>query len=218
MMTQKTDIQQTPSYSRQYFRKKRRTLSFAQRRFFAKQASLYLPKLASRLPKHAKIGIYYDNFGELPTQPILSWCLQRQYLCYLPITGSYGRSHHGLNRRLRFTPIYHSQLKTLLTHRHTLGMKQPKSRLLLPANRLDALFLPLLAVDKQGNRMGMGGGFYDHTLAKCRHKPLKIAWCYDFQYIETLQTNPWDIAVDVIITPNGIYKTQKTPNKKSEQL
>ena len=52
------------------------------------------------------------------------------------------------------------------------GIWEPKLNVqnVLPLKELDILFTPLVAFDKQGNRLGMGGGFYDRTftkLAKC---------------------------------------------------
>ena len=53
------------------------------------------------------------------------------------------------------------------------------------------IICPIVAVDKNGNRMGMGGGFHDTTLAKSYQsgakKPLKVGWCYDFQVVEQLK-------------------------------
>ena len=87
-------------------------------------------------------------------------------------------------------------------------MKQNHSRAPLWASELDVIICPLVAVDKHGNRMGMGGGFYDTTLGKSYRsgvkKPLKIGWCYDFQVVEQLARQPWDVPLDGLITPNGI--------------
>ncbi len=191
-------------FNRCHFTKQRRALSAQQRKQSATKASFHLYKLAQRLPKHAKIAIYYDDFGELPTQVILDWCLRCGYRPYLPIVGSLTRS----DKRLRFAPIQHSKLLAMPSYRHALGMKQISTKKLLWANQLDAIFCPLVAVDKTGIRMGMGGGYYDRSLAKSHlfslKKPLKIAWCYDFQYVEKLARQAWDIPMDMIITPNKI--------------
>ena len=189
---------------RRYFTKQRRKLTVQERREFAKKASVYLHKLNAHLPKGAKVGLYYDGFGELPTQPILDWCLKMQFSPYLPVVGSLGQH----DKRLRFVPIYQSKLLNIPTRIHNLGMKQNHHRRLLWADELDVIFCPLTAVDNQGTRMGMGGGFYDSTLSKSYRsgakKPLKVGWCYDFQRTVTLVRAPWDVPLDGLITPTGL--------------
>ena len=147
---------------RRHFTRQRRSLSEGQRRQLANSASLHLTKLQHRLPARARIGLYYDGFGELPTQPLLDWCQRLGYLPYLPVVGSLGND----DKRLRFVPIYHAKLLNIPTRIHSLGMKQNHHRRLLWAAELDVIICPLTAVDKKGKRMGMGGGFFDTTLAK----------------------------------------------------
>lgn len=68
-----------------------------------------------------------------------------------------------------------------------------------PADDAAALVLvPGLAFDTAGNRMGYGGGFYDKFLAARSHPT--IALCYDFQLLSTLEPQPHDIPVDVVLT------------------
>lgn len=194
---------------RRQFTRQRRQLTAGERRQYARMASLHLIKLQQRLPPHAKIGLYYDGFGELPTQPLLKWCRRLGYLPYLPVVGSLGRTRNGnVDKRLRFVPIYQSKLLNIPTRIHSLGMKQNHHRRLLWARELDVIICPLVAVDKNGNRMGMGGGFYDTTLAKSYQsgakKPLKVGWCYDFQVVEQLERQAWDVPLDGLITPSGL--------------
>lgn len=189
---------------RRHFTRQRRQLNESTRRQLGKAASLHLAKLQQRLPVNARIGLYYNGFGELPTQPLLDWCERLGYLPYLPVVGSLGHD----DKRLRFVPIHHSKLLNIPTRIHRLGMKQNHHRRLLWVRELDVIICPLVAVDLNGNRMGMGGGFYDTTLGKSYHagasRPLKIGWCYDFQVVEQLARQPWDVPLDGLITPSGI--------------
>ena len=194
---------------RRHFTRQRRQLTDSARRNMGQAASLHLSKLQQRLPKNARIGLYYDGFGELPTQPLLDWCQRLGYLPYLPVVGSLGRTSNGTDDKyLRFVPVYHSKLLNIPTRIHHLGMKQNHSRALLWARELDVIICPLVAVDLNGNRMGMGGGFYDTTLGKGYRsgasRPLKIGWCYDFQVVEQLARQPWDVPLDGLITPSSI--------------
>ena len=194
---------------RRLFTRQRRQLNESKRRQLANLASLHLTKLRQRLPSRARIGLYYDGFGELPTQPVLEWCQRLNYQPYLPVVGSFSRTRNGFeDKRLRFVPIYHAKLLNVPTRIHRLGMKQNHHRRLLWAAELDVIICPLVAVDLNGNRMGMGGGFYDTTLSKSYEsgakKPLKIGWCYDFQVVDQLVRQPWDVALDGLITPSGL--------------
>ena len=194
---------------RRHFTRQRRQLNDGARRQYAQSASLHLAKLKQRLPAHARVGLYYDGFGELPTQPVLEWCQRLNYQPYLPVVGSFGSTRNGFeDKRLRFVPIYHAKLLNVPIRIHSLGMKQNHHRRLLWARELDVIICPLVAVDLNGNRMGMGGGFYDTTLGKIYRagvkKPLKIGWCYDFQVVDQLARQPWDVALDGLITPNGL--------------
>lgn len=205
----KNQIMSSINQPRRNFTRQRRQLTVAERRQLSRAASLHLLKLQQRLPLNARIGLYYDGFGELPTQPLLDWCQRLNYQAYLPVVGSLGHDNNGYNdKKLRFVPIYHSKLLNIPSRIHHLGMKQNHHRRLLWAAELDVIICPLVAVDHSGNRMGMGGGFYDTTLGKSHRsgaaKPLKIGWCYDFQVVEQLERQPWDVPLDALITPSGI--------------
>ncbi|MGP5303174.1 5-formyltetrahydrofolate cyclo-ligase [Psychrobacter celer] len=211
----------TTNPPRRQFTRLRRQLTGGERRQYARMASLYLVKLQQRLPPRARIGLYYDGFGELPTQPLLDWCICLGYSPYLPVVGSLGRTSNGSDdKRLRFVPVYHSKLINVPIRIHQLGMKQNHSRALLWASELDVIICPLVAVDKQGNRMGMGGGFYDTTLGRSYQsgasRPLKIGWCYDFQVVDKLERQPWDVPLDGLITPIGLMWFKPTHIDESE--
>lgn len=219
--------------TRKHFTKQRRALSPQQRKQLARAASQHLPRLQPLLPKHAKIAIYYDDFGELPTQPIVDWCKKLSYNLYLPVVGSLGHIHihkHGNhthniakhninntnntgNKRLRFAPMQVAKLVNLPTYTHPLGMQQHRHRSLLWAKQLDVIFCPLVAVDEKGTRMGMGGGYYDRTLETAHQfcqrgggtkKPLKIGWCYEFQVVERLTKQAWDVPMDMVMTESRV--------------
>lgn len=86
------------------------------------------------------------------------------------------------------------------------------------ANQLDMILLPLVAFDAAGHRIGMGGGFYDRTLAFTKRRrpwrrPLLIGLAYDFQQVARIKDNPWDVALDAIATPNDII-TPPLPRRR----
>lgn len=181
---------------RQNIKKHRKSLSTKERQYRAFLASLHLTKLLPFLPKNAKIGLYLDDFGELPTAPILAFCQKYGFTPYLPITRQ--------NKALLFAPCFYHIKKTTLK-KHRFGMKEPLSKNTITADKLDLIICPLVAVDKNGNRLGMGGGFYDRTFAKCPNV-LKVGWCYDFQIVDKLAVNDWDKGADMVMTDKRVLR------------
>ncbi len=86
------------------------------------------------------------------------------------------------------------------------GIPEPENGLPVPENMIEVVFVPLLAFDKKGNRVGYGKGFYDDFLKKCSKNTLKIG-CSFFE-AETLitDTRKEDIALDYCVTPTKIYR------------
>jgi 5-formyltetrahydrofolate cyclo-ligase len=72
---------------------------------------------------------------------------------------------------------------------------------------LDLVIVPLLAFDAEGHRLGTGGGYYDRTFAGLREKsdkrPQFIGLAYKAQQAEALPADPWDIALDGVVTEEG---------------
>ena len=60
------------------------------------------------------------------------------------------------------------------------------------------VLMPGLAFDPQGHRIGYGGGFYDKFLAAEPNHPT-LALCYDFQMIDHLDTEEFDVPVDCVL-------------------
>ncbi len=82
----------------------------------------------------------------------------------------------------------------------------------IKASQLDLLLLPLVAFDTNGNRVGMGGGFYDRTLAYLQHrrfwrKPILMGLAHEIQKTERLVSQSWDIPLDYIVTEKQQYRT-----------
>ena len=71
---------------------------------------------------------------------------------------------------------------------------------------IDVIFIPLLAVDTQGHRVGYGKGFYDRFLANTKPELIKIGLGLE-EPIEPIEDlNPFDVALDFAITPKSVYR------------
>ncbi len=68
----------------------------------------------------------------------------------------------------------------------------------------DLVFVPGVAFDRKGNRIGFGKGYYDFYFASLINSPLKIALAYDFQLVSEIPCDAHDIAVDWIVTETQV--------------
>ena len=81
---------------------------------------------------------------------------------------------------------------------------------LINGESLDLVLVPLLGFDRKGNRLGMGGGYYDRSFAfkntSNTRKPILMGFAYAFQEVKKLVAENWDVKLDYIATENGIIQ------------
>ncbi|MDO6426524.1 5-formyltetrahydrofolate cyclo-ligase [Thalassotalea sp. 1_MG-2023] len=166
------------------------------------QASLLLVDQLKQIPavKNAKsIAIYHANDGELNTTPFIHWCWQQKIQTYLPVL-------HPFNKgQLLFL---HYCASTIMTH-NKYGILEPKLdvRHVCPLRNLDIIFTPLVAFDETGARLGMGGGYYDRTLANLYSTtPAIMGLAHDCQKVTTVPIEVWDVPLPHIVTPSKHYQ------------
>ncbi|MEN1784450.1 MAG: 5-formyltetrahydrofolate cyclo-ligase [Bacteroidota bacterium] len=85
------------------------------------------------------------------------------------------------------------------------GIPEPVEGLEVPENRLDVVFVPLLAFDSNGHRVGYGNGYYDRFLKKCRTDTLKIGLSLFPPELPIEDITEMDIALDYCLTPDQSY-------------
>ena len=130
--------------------------------------------------------------------------------CYLAMedevdTGSIIEAAWRANKRI-FVPVLRERRKMLfreLSHKTTLeqnsfGIWEPVDGELLSPRNLDIAITPTVAFDKNNNRIGMGGGYFDRCFAYLRHRqlwfrPKLIGVAFACQEVEEIRPNPWDI-------------------------
>ncbi len=87
---------------------------------------------------------------------------------------------------------------------HRYGLSQPRFIDQLPPPPLELCLMPLVGFDLHGNRLGMGGGFYDRYFAQNKGTILAAA-AYQFQHIDQLPADTWDVKLQHIFTEQGIH-------------
>lgn len=161
----------------------------------AQQHTLFKVLQQPEIKHKHHIGIYLDAFGEIPTQALMFELFKRKKSVYLPLICN-------MTQQLKWQKISLQQWRSQRFALHRLGMKQAMHTRGKNITRLDTVIMPLVLFDLKGNRVGMGGGFYDRTLAYAPHNPKRIGLAHDFQAVSHfLSIQPWDQALDMVITP-----------------
>jgi len=86
------------------------------------------------------------------------------------------------------------------------GIKEPLSNEDYDIKKIDLIIVPLVAFDSKGNRIGMGGGYYDKKfqyLTQNDKKPLLIGIAFDCQQFKKIQSDKWDVSLKHIFIESG---------------
>lgn len=180
---------------RQLMRQQRRELAPDRQQQAADQLAL----IAGRqvwFERARRLAFYLASDGELDPAPLMALAQAAGKHCFLPFLDPV---HHD---RMHFLPYREGD--NLVPNRY--GIPEPDVHLThaAPAWTLDVVLLPLVAFDRQGNRLGMGGGFYDRTFARLRrakgNAPLLVGVAHSFQEVDALPAEPWDVPLNAIAT------------------
>jgi 5-formyltetrahydrofolate cyclo-ligase len=163
-------------------------------------ASKALVRLALRhrlLTKGRRIGLYIPTNSEIDVLPLLERTLSMRSHCFLPIVPRLGRKRMWFSQ-LGDQPAWILNRYGIPEYQHPLARQ-------VRAHSLDLLFMPLLGFDARGYRLGMGGGYYDASLAYLKRlshwrRPWVIGVAYSLQEVKRLADDPWDIPLDAILT------------------
>ena len=182
---------------RRQMRHRRRSLTAVERLTHARHLARRLAGNPVFQHSH-RIAAYLPNDGEIDMRPLIRRAWTAGKRVYLPTLN---------RRRLWFLPY---EVGTpLVKNRFNIPEPALSPKRRWPLTTLDLVLAPLVAFDDRGNRLGMGGGFYDRTfayLASRSHwrRPLIIGVAYDFQRVERLPTHPWDVPLHGVATEHGL--------------
>lgn len=194
------------SVLRKLCRQKRNKLSGQAQRQHAKSATLKL--LRSPVLQRAKrVSVFFTRDGELDTELLIKSLWRRNISVYLPILT------HFAPQPMRFA-LYTPRTRL---HPNVFGIPEPKvgKRRLIPGHQLDVVITPLACFDHLGNRIGMGGGYYDRTfrfkLGFFDPRPKLIGWAHQCQQVPELPRQPWDIPLNAIVTEDTLRFFRHAP-------
>jgi 5-formyltetrahydrofolate cyclo-ligase len=182
--------------NRKTLRRQRLRLTDAEQQQAAAAVAQSALALVTRL-KVQTLGAYWPNDGELSALPILHQALVLSLTCTLPIISNQTLTFSRIGPTTRFQNNRYEILEPIADAHSEIPLRQH-----------DALFMPLVGFNQNGDRLGMGGGYYDRTLAGCLTQPFRpclIGLAHDFQRCE-FSSNPWDIPLDYVLTPQETLK------------
>lgn len=183
---------------RRQLRAARRAVPPAQRR----AAGVAIARLVAArhwLRPGQRVALFLSMPEEIDTQPLLRLAQSRRCHVHVPRISD---RRHG---RMVFLPLSGPM------GRGSFGIREPVGGRPLRAIDMQLIFAPLVGFDDQGNRIGMGRGYYDRALAfRRRHTqrsaPRVVGVAYDCQRVSLLPVQPHDVPLDVILTPSGLRR------------
>ena len=201
-MFQGLDEVPAKSQLRRQLRQQRRNLSPEALQCASIALSDHLARL-NHFQRARHIGLYWPMQGEISPLPLMQHPIAVNKHFYLPVlAGPFARS-------LRFAPF--NPHVAMRSNRFRIPEPQVPPRHQRSVRELDLLILPLVAFDAEGYRLGMGGGFYDRSLAHLPHRrswrrPRLIGVGHAFQEVPRVPKEPWDIPLGIICTETGCYR------------
>ncbi len=142
-----------------------------------------------------QIACYIATEQEFDTTPLIQAIWRAKKHCYLPVISSQQDSLHFVGYQEN-DPLYPNQYRILEPPIPAAGP--------IALETLDVVFVPLMAFDSHGHRLGSGGGFYDRTfaflLSQSVKKPVLIGLGYQTQQVEQLPHDVWDVPLQGILT------------------
>lgn len=190
---------QSPAEIRERIRQARRQLSTESCHRAGRLISQRLAALpAFKEPRDVACFLSID--GEVDTRPILHTCWSMDKRVWLPVIES--------NSTLRFA--HHDTHTRLVANRFGIWEPDPEQANWIEPSALDCVLTPLVAFDRQCNRIGMGGGYYDQTFAfvaqaQPESSPLLVGIAHDLQRVERIEPKPWDVHLNMVVTPRNLY-------------
>lgn len=186
---------------RRQLRNARRALSPLEQR----QAALGLYRQLAQHPlfrRSRHIALYLPNDAEIDPRLLLRAAQRRGKHTYLPVLNDWPRTKMVFQRVLPGEKLRPNRFR--ISEPHINRARQRK------VWALDLVLLPLVGFDEVGGRLGMGGGFYDRSLAyrgrrSTWHKPVLLGLAHECQKVERLAQASWDVPLQGTLTDQAWY-------------
>lgn len=187
---------------RRLLRQTRRTLPPLEQKRAARD--LYRQLAQHPLFRRARhVALYLPADGEIDPRPLLREAQRRGKATYLPVLKAWPPTRMVFQRLRPGEKLVRNRFRILEPRAN--GSQQR------PVWTLDLVLLPLVGFDEDGGRLGMGGGFYDRSLAyrarrKNWQKPTLLGLAHECQKVGRLPLASWDVRLQATVTDGGWYR------------
>ena len=152
------------------------------------------------IENHNNIAFYLPVRGEISCMPIIEYALSQGKKCFVP------KIRAGRKRSMWFLPYEGRES----VEKGQFGILEPTASAsrAIATSELELVFMPLVAFDNTGNRLGMGGGYYDTVFGSLspQKRPQRIGLAYNLQKVPQVPAEKWDLKMDGVITPNHYHR------------
>lgn len=180
---------------RAQMRRRRLGLSPSAQSIAARAITNYIPRLPCWTGAD-RVALYLANAGEVDTTPLGALCRTAGKRLFLPVIEP--------DNTLVFAAW--AQDGELIPNRFGIPEPPPEAER-CAASGLDIIFLPLVAWDRLGGRLGMGGGFYDRTLAGVEGVTL-VGLAHALQEVPQVPCDDWDVQLNFVVTDTALHHCQ----------
>lgn len=139
-----------------------------------------------RVQQAKTVLLYYSMSDEVDTHGLVSQLYKQGKRVILPVVIE--------NNQLELRPF----MGTENMKKNLFGILEPATKAIVDEEKIDLAFIPGMAFDKKGNRLGRGKGYYDRLLSRLKDT-YKIGVCFDFQVLPSIPTEQTDIPMDEVI-------------------
>lgn len=187
---------------RKQIRERRSKLPISDHEVFSLRACKHIAKSATYIDAE-HIALYVAHNGELDPKHLLTQALADNKKCYLPVLDN---ATGNTLLFLRYRPG-----DTLALNRYNIPEPIISFANMLPPNELDLVITPLVAFDNNGNRLGMGAGYYDRSFEflqpdQQHKKPSLVGVGFEFQHIAPFKAEKWDVPLHYAATEKKLYE------------
>ena len=181
------------TFLRSHYKKKRFSLTKQEVDDLSQRVFKQLDKLNIWKLKHYHIFISILKYNELDTSSIINKLKSEQKIIIVPKISNNELVHIAINDETEFGL-------------NEFGIKEPNDGNHFIIENLDIIFIPLLAFDIEGHRVGYGKGYYDRFLKLTNNSTLKIGLSFFDPINKILDIDDNDVKLDYCVTPKQVHK------------
>lgn len=160
------------------------------------QRSRKITRRIVRLPEFVAartVGCFISMHDEVDTSALIAHCWRVNKCVFVPVIDRKGA--------MAFAEL----LPETVLSRNRFGIWEPRDAVTIRGRKLDVVVTPVVAFDDEGNRIGMGGGYYDRCFDFLGHRriwrsPKLVGIAFECQRVEKIVPNPWDIRLHRVCT------------------